>query len=71
MFRASTMGEVQGRAGAKLIGEVLSKKKVALITLKNDFGQALAAGFKEARPSSASRSPANTSTACRIASSAR
>ncbi|MHB1124449.1 MAG: ABC transporter substrate-binding protein [Ramlibacter sp.] len=47
MFRASTMGEVQGRAGAKLIGEVLKKKKVALVTLKNDFGQALAAGFKE------------------------
>jgi branched-chain amino acid transport system substrate-binding protein len=50
MFRASTMGEVQGRAGAKLIGEVLNKKKVALITLKNDFGQALAAGFKEGAP---------------------
>lgn len=50
MFRASTMGEVQGRAGAKLIGEVLNKKKVALITLKNDFGQALASGFKEGAP---------------------
>lgn len=50
MFRASTMGEVQGRAGAKLIGEVLNKKKVALVTLKNDFGQALAAGFKEGAP---------------------
>jgi len=50
MFRASTMGEVQGRAGAKLIGELLNKKNVALITLKNDFGQALAAGFKEGAP---------------------
>lgn len=50
MFRASTMGEVQGRAGAKFIGEVLNKKKVVLITLKNDFGQALAAGFKEGAP---------------------
>ena len=50
MFRASTMGEVQGRAGAKLIGEVLNKKKVALVTLKNDFGQALASGFKEGAP---------------------
>ncbi|HWI83831.1 ABC transporter substrate-binding protein [Ramlibacter sp.] len=50
MFRASTMGEVQGRAGAKLIGEVLGKKKVALVTLKNDFGQALASGFKEGAP---------------------
>ena len=47
MFRASTMGEVQGRAGAKFIGEMLGKKNVALITLKNDFGQALASGFKE------------------------
>ena len=50
MFRVSTMGEVQGRAGAKLIGEVLKKKKVALVTLKNDFGQALATGFKEGAP---------------------
>jgi branched-chain amino acid transport system substrate-binding protein len=50
MFRASTMGEVQGRAGAKLIGELLNKKNVALVTLKNDFGQALAAGFKEGAP---------------------
>lgn len=50
MFRASTMGEVQGRAGAKFIGEMLKKKNVALITLKNDFGQALASGFKEGAP---------------------
>lgn len=50
MFRASTMGEVQGRAGAKFIGETLKKKNVALITLKNDFGQALASGFKEGAP---------------------
>ncbi len=48
VFRTSFMGEVQGRAGAKLIGETLGKKKVAVITLKNDFGQSLAAGFKEA-----------------------
>jgi branched-chain amino acid transport system substrate-binding protein len=46
MFRVSAMGEVQGRGGAKLVNE-LGKKKVALITIKNDFGQALAAGFKE------------------------
>jgi branched-chain amino acid transport system substrate-binding protein len=38
---------VQGRAGAKLIGEVLGKKRVAMITLNNDFGKSLAAGFKE------------------------
>lgn len=50
MFRASTMGEVQGRAGAKFIGDMLKKKNVALVTLKNDFGQALASGFKEGAP---------------------
>jgi branched-chain amino acid transport system substrate-binding protein len=49
VFRVSAMGEVQGRAGAKLVSN-LGKKKVALITMKNDFGQALAAGFKEAAP---------------------
>ncbi len=49
VFRVSAMGEVQGRGGAKLVSN-LGKKKVALITMKNDFGQALAAGFKEAAP---------------------
>lgn len=49
MFRVSAMGEVQGRGGAKLV-QNLDKKRVVLITVKNDFGQALAAGFKEAAP---------------------
>jgi branched-chain amino acid transport system substrate-binding protein len=49
IFRVSAMGEVQGRGGAKLVAN-LGKKKVALITMKNDFGQALSAGFKEAAP---------------------
>ena len=48
VFRTSFVGEVQGRAGAKLIGESLGKKKVSVITLKNDFGKSLAAGFREA-----------------------
>ncbi len=48
VFRTSFVGEVQGRAGAKLIGETLGKKNVAIITLKNDFGKSLAAGFREA-----------------------
>ena len=48
VFRTSFVGEVQGRAGAKLIGETLGKKRVVLITLQNDFGKSLAAGFKEA-----------------------
>ncbi len=48
VFRTSFMGEVQGRAGAKLIGEIMGKKKVSVITLANDFGKSLAAGFKQA-----------------------
>ena len=48
VFRTSFVGEVQGRAGAKLIGDTLGKKRVVLITLKNDFGKSLAAGFREA-----------------------
>ncbi len=51
VFRTSFVGEVQGRAGAKLIGESLGKQKVTMITLQNDFGQSLAAGFKEAASS--------------------
>lgn len=47
VFRTSFLGEVQGRAGAKLVGEILGKKRVVIITLKNDFGKSLAAGFKE------------------------
>lgn len=47
MFRVSSMGEVQGRGGAKLVNE-LGKKRVVLVTLKNDFGQTLARGFKDA-----------------------
>lgn len=48
VFRTSFVGEVQGRAGAKLIGEMLGLKKVSLITLNNDFGTSLANGFKSA-----------------------
>ena len=51
VFRTSFLGEIQGRAGAKLIGESLGKKKVVMITLQNDFGKSLAAGFKEANES--------------------
>jgi branched-chain amino acid transport system substrate-binding protein len=48
VFRTSFMGEVQGRAGAKLVGDIMDKQRVVLITLNNDFGQSLAQGFKEA-----------------------
>lgn len=47
VFRTSFVGEVQGRAGAKLVGEDLGAKRVVLITLSNDFGKSLVAGFKE------------------------
>ncbi len=47
VFRTSFLGEIQGRAGAKLVGDILGKKRVVIITLKNDFGKSLAAGFKE------------------------
>jgi branched-chain amino acid transport system substrate-binding protein len=50
VFRTSFMGEVQGRAAAKFIGDNLKKRKAVLVTLNNDFGQALSAGFKEAAP---------------------
>jgi len=46
VFRTSFLGEVQGRSGAKLVGEMLGKKRVVVITLQNDFGKSLAAGFK-------------------------
>jgi branched-chain amino acid transport system substrate-binding protein len=46
-FRTSFVGEVQGRAGAKLVGEMLKLKRTVVITVNNDFGQSLAAGFKE------------------------
>ena len=46
IFRTSFMGEVQGRAGALLIGQTMQHKRVVVITLKNDFGKSLAAGFK-------------------------
>lgn len=48
VFRTSFLGEIQGKAGAKLIGDMMGKKKVEIITLQNDFGKSLAAGFKEA-----------------------
>jgi branched-chain amino acid transport system substrate-binding protein len=47
VFRTSFVAEVQGKAAAKFIGEFLKRRKVTLITLNNDFGQALSAGFRE------------------------
>lgn len=50
VFRVTSVGEVQGRAGAKLVGDVLKKKRVVVITIKTDFGKTLVAGFKDAAP---------------------
>ena len=47
VFRTSFLGQIQGRGGAKLIGDILGKKQIVIITLQNDFGQSLADGFKE------------------------
>lgn len=47
IFRTGMMGEVQGRAGAKLMADLLKKKKVVIVAVNNDFGQALTAGVKE------------------------
>ncbi len=47
VFRTSFLGEVEGRSGAYLIGKTLGKKRVVLITLKNDFGKSLANGFRQ------------------------
>jgi len=47
VFRTSFVGEVQGRAGAKLVGDTLGHKRVVIVTLQNDFGKSLTAGFKE------------------------
>lgn len=50
VYRTGLLGTVQGRAGAKLVGEMMGKKKVVIITLQNDFGKSLAEGFKEFAP---------------------
>jgi branched-chain amino acid transport system substrate-binding protein len=47
VFRTSFLGHIQGKAGAKLIGDMMGKKRVVMITLQNDFGKSLAAGFEE------------------------
>lgn len=50
VFRVGVMGEVEGRAGAKLVGELLGKKRIALLTIKTDFGKSIATGLREAAP---------------------
>lgn len=50
VFRTGLMGEVQGRAVAKLVTDVLKHKRMTMLSLNNDFGQSLAAGIKEQAP---------------------
>lgn len=45
VFRVGLMGPVEGRVGA-VLAHKLGAGKVAMINLKNDFGQALEQGFK-------------------------
>ncbi len=47
IFRIGTLADVQGRIGAELIGNVMNFKKVAILTVDNDFGISLTDGFKK------------------------
>lgn len=46
VFRTSSVGEVQGLAGAKVVADMVKKKRVVMLTVKNDFGKTLSDGFK-------------------------
>ena len=46
VFRTGILGSVLGKAAAKLVGDKLGKKRVVITIMKNDYGKALAAGFK-------------------------
>jgi branched-chain amino acid transport system substrate-binding protein len=48
VFRTVHLGQPQGRAGAKFIGENLKIKNVSVISMDNDYGQATLEGFKSA-----------------------
>jgi branched-chain amino acid transport system substrate-binding protein len=47
-FRGVHLGPPQGRAGAKFVGDDLKLKRVSIITMDNDYGQATFEGFKSA-----------------------
>ena len=49
-FRTVHLGQPQGRAAAKFIGETLADKDVSVISMDNDYGQATLEGFKSAAP---------------------
>jgi len=45
-FRGVHLGPPQGRAGAKFVSDNLKLKRVSIITMDNDYGQATFEGFK-------------------------
>jgi len=48
VFRTVHLGPPQGRGGAKFVGNDLGLKRVSIITMDNDYGQATFEGFKSA-----------------------
>ena len=49
-FRGVPLAQPQGEVMAEFIGSEFGKKKVSLVSMDNDFGQAIAEGFKKAAP---------------------
>ncbi|MEH2480821.1 branched-chain amino acid transport system substrate-binding protein [Nitrobacteraceae bacterium AZCC 2146] len=47
-FRTVHLGQPQGRAAAKFIGDNLGLKEISVISMDNDYGQATLEGFKAA-----------------------
>ncbi len=48
VFRGVHLGPPQGRAAAKFVGANLGLKRVSIVTMDNDYGQATLEGFKSA-----------------------
>ena len=46
IFRVGTLGTVEGKVGGALVVDKLEAKRIAILTIDNDFGHALAEGFK-------------------------
>ncbi len=46
IFRVGALADVEGRAGGALVVDKLGAKRVAILTIDNDFGRALTEGFK-------------------------
>lgn len=46
IFRVGVLGTVEGKVGGALVVEKLGAKRIAILTLDNDFGRAITEGFK-------------------------